>query len=850
MDSFRIKRKFLLIASFLIFSIIFANASQNDAVCTSFIDTSYIEINKVNCDTDTEICLEIPFGDFLTYTVSDNGAPYSGGANACDFDTSFAYTYFTLPGNGTAGPYMIDSWIVDGNVYSGLVANMVDLVDSMNVWNPAGNWMLDNPTSSIRGGTTSMTYGDMTVTQISSSTTTTINVTTSLNPNGSLIVLDTGYHELIFTEPVEGCLDTIIVLINCSGCPDVYTGANNLTAVNCSSNTAVCFDIPYSEIANYSITDNGIIYSGTIQECSVDSTFSYSYAGIPGQGTSGPYQLQNWMVNGSVFIGVFANISELVAAMNIWDPGGNWVLDAGTFTINGGNGANSYSNIDILQIMSGMNGTILLSATASQTSIELHLPTGNHEIIFLNNENLCTDTSSLFIDCVPCPDYFGGNSMTFQAVHCDSVSEVCLPIPFSEINDLEVEINGSIFTGGLQQCGFDSTLIELDTGYYHIVLTNTVTQCQDSADVTISCVPYVGCNDFLSDELQYLSVSDCGQMADLCVEIPYFEINDYSIFDNNSLYENSIENCISDTSNASVQLTTGAHQLIFEHDLTACRDTINVMVACITSENLSLALLVNEMDTFCIDTMELIGEIVSFENICEASSGEFSIVDLDLQNYCFSITGIEQGNEIACLVLCDDLGFCDTTTVNISILEDTNLPPNAVDDLSSTLTDTPIEVDVLANDDLNGPLDTFYIQSFPNNGTAFLNNGFVTYVPNESYCHSGFPDELVYTICNANGCDSASVRITVQCEALKIHNGFSPNGDGKNDSFVIKGAEGLPGNKLLVYNRWGLQVYSAENYQNDWQGTWQGTDLTEGTYFYVFDDGRGNLSSGYVQIHR
>jgi hypothetical protein len=192
--------------------------------CPDFIDTSLIEFTKINCDTDAKICLNITLGNFLNYTLTDNGQPYSGGASVCDFDTSFAYTYFMLPGNGMSGPYMVDSWIVNGNTFSGQVADMAALADSMNAWDPLGNWVLDGPSSSIRGGSTALNYGSIVVTQISSGISTTLNLTLSLNPQGTLITLEIGYHELIFTEPVEGCQDTLIIDVDCTPCPDMYTG--------------------------------------------------------------------------------------------------------------------------------------------------------------------------------------------------------------------------------------------------------------------------------------------------------------------------------------------------------------------------------------------------------------------------------------------------------------------------------------------------------------------------------------------------------------------------------------------------------------------------------------------------
>ena len=85
---------------------------------------------------------------------------------------------------------------------------------------------------------------------------------------------------------------------------------------------------------------------------------------------------------------------------------------------------------------------------------------------------------------------------------------------------------------------------------------------------------------------------------------------------------------------------------------------------------------------------------------------------------------------------------------------------------------------------------------------------------------------------------------------MQVYTGFSPNGDGVNDVFYIEGLEAYPNAQLTVFNRWGNQVYRSDSYKNDWTGLWEGKLLPDGTYFYVLDDGEGNLLSGYVQIHR
>jgi gliding motility-associated-like protein len=85
---------------------------------------------------------------------------------------------------------------------------------------------------------------------------------------------------------------------------------------------------------------------------------------------------------------------------------------------------------------------------------------------------------------------------------------------------------------------------------------------------------------------------------------------------------------------------------------------------------------------------------------------------------------------------------------------------------------------------------------------------------------------FVYT--NPDGC-SDTVALTVVPDELFIPNIFTPNNDGKNDLFVIKGLEAYPGSQLVIFNRWGNEVYRSANYLNDWNGS----SLAEGTYYYL-----------------
>jgi gliding motility-associated-like protein/uncharacterized repeat protein (TIGR01451 family) len=89
-----------------------------------------------------------------------------------------------------------------------------------------------------------------------------------------------------------------------------------------------------------------------------------------------------------------------------------------------------------------------------------------------------------------------------------------------------------------------------------------------------------------------------------------------------------------------------------------------------------------------------------------------------------------------------------------------------------------------------------------------------------------------------------------------IPEGFSPNGDGVNDLFVIRGTTGLTVS-LEVYNRWGHMVYRQDDYKNDWDGTSNTgilldaeKGLPDGTYYYIVRTSDGRKFVRYMTIYR
>ena len=94
---------------------------------------------------------------------------------------------------------------------------------------------------------------------------------------------------------------------------------------------------------------------------------------------------------------------------------------------------------------------------------------------------------------------------------------------------------------------------------------------------------------------------------------------------------------------------------------------------------------------------------------------------------------------------------------------------------------------------------------------------------------------------------------------LTIPRGFSPNGDGINDTWVIPGIETFPNHEIRLFNRWGAEVFSAVNYQNDWNGVsngkrvlgGSGDRLPPGAYYYIIETGTNEVSpsTGWIYIN-
>lgn len=187
-----------------------------------------------------------------------------------------------------------------------------------------------------------------------------------------------------------------------------------------------------------------------------------------------------------------------------------------------------------------------------------------------------------------------------------------------------------------------------------------------------------------------------------------------------------------------------------------------------------------------------------------------------------------------------DFNGCKTTTV-VSITNNSTSPLNI--SLSELKNATCDQTNGSISVTVSGGTPTYsYLWNPSNSSNQTLND-----ISEGSY---------TLTVTDIYGCiDSLVTQLNCNID-LFVPQLFSPNADGKNEKFEIKGISNYPNNSIQIFNRWGSLVYAKKTYNNDWDGKSNvgnktGNNLLPaGTYFIVLDFGveTKDVFKGYVQL--
>ena len=113
--------------------------------------------------------------------------------------------------------------------------------------------------------------------------------------------------------------------------------------------------------------------------------------------------------------------------------------------------------------------------------------------------------------------------------------------------------------------------------------------------------------------------------------------------------------------------------------------------------------------------------------------------------------------------------------------------------------------------------------------------------------------DVIYTVTatTANGCENTGDVAITLLERVKTASAFSPDGDGINDLFEIKGIVDFPNCRIEIFNRNGQRVFESDGYREAWDGRFNGEPLPTASYYYVLDLGDGSESlTGIITIIR
>jgi len=312
---------------------------------------------------------------------------------------------------------------------------------------------------------------------------------------------------------------------------------------------------------------------------------------------------------------------------------------------------------------------------------------------------------------------------------------------------------------------------------------------------------------------------------------------------------------------ANLNIGTNNFDVVVTHSITSCVVTMDNMPIVTVNANPDLDINVSG-NTVCDEIDGTLSIFLSENNInYEASIGNTSVgsgtgngnnIDIIID-----AIDLEIGNNTVYVIATSPASCMDTLTTAAVI----NVNANPISDLSITggeicNGDSAIVGILSSESDIEYE---FFIDQVLISSALGSGNDIEISIPHGSYSIGNNIIDIkasnLMTGCFVDMENKGDVLVE-QCEII-VYDGFSPNGDGVNETFIIEGLINHPNHKVTIFNRWGNKVYEASPYLNDWDGTntfgvrVDGDKLPVGTYFYVIDPGDGaKILKGYIYLNK
>lgn len=100
---------------------------------------------------------------------------------------------------------------------------------------------------------------------------------------------------------------------------------------------------------------------------------------------------------------------------------------------------------------------------------------------------------------------------------------------------------------------------------------------------------------------------------------------------------------------------------------------------------------------------------------------------------------------------------------------------------------------------------------------------------------------------NTCGTSRKEILFTIGLCHVFVPNAFTPNGDSKNDLFKVAGTELVIDFKLIIYNRYGQPIFTTNDKNKPWDGTFKNRQVPQGNYVYLLQY-KDNLNPGWQTL--
>ena len=502
-------------------------------------------------------------------------------------------------------------------------------------------------------------------------------------PDDSSLVsinLTAGMHVIEIRHSNGICNDQANVIVNAPFDPtnpelcSTLLSDGTFTAATPGGTFPFCLNIPLTDIADFTVTDNGVAIPAPFAACSSDSTTASINL------TTGTHLIEIIHSNGicvdqaniTVISPFDANNPELCSQL----------IENGAFTLIDSGGTFLYClNIPTAEIpnftisveQNGMPVTPSLGTCSQDPGLgALALTQGDYTIRLAHSNGICIDSAMVRISNptdqpLTCASFLRANDI-FNVSDCNVANTYCIGIPVSLQSNFSLIVDGMPSTGFVP-CGEDPNMlgVNLTVGVHQLILSSDSLSCSDTATVTVRCLPPTVAT--FMDTLPFNATDT------FCIDTTLLPGTIVSIENACPERANGVTFTV-DTTSLCVIYSSAMMEGLGEACIVICNElgqctTVDMDIT-VTSDPIIPfmdSLMLNETDTFCIDTTQLPGTVVSIENICPERAGTAVSFTLDTVNFCVIYTAVGEGTSTACIEVCDNLGNCTTTEVTVSVTE-------------------------------------------------------------------------------------------------------------------------------------------------------------------------------------